>query len=329
MEYLNLGRSGLKVSRACLGTMNFGGDAVPPNCNEAEARRSIDAFLDAGANFIDTANVYTAGNAEEIVGRAVADKRDKVVIATKAAGAMGTGPNDLGLSRLHLTQALDASLRRLGTDHIDLYQTHRFDAETPLEETMDALAGFVRAGKVRYIGCSNFTGGQIVEAQWAAAKVGGVPLTSLQPRYSLISREIEADVLPTAARQGLGTLTYGALAGGVLSGKYRRGEEPGAETRYGGPMGLRGAVGFAAAAKRALRDRNLDIAEAVAEVAAELGVAPSAVAVAWCLTRRGVTSVILGARTAQQLRDTLPAFDLTLPDDALKRLGDVSRIQAP
>ena len=257
MDYLNLGRSGLKVSRACLGTMNFGGPGQPPFCDETEARRTIDAFLEAGGNFIDTADVYTAGNAEEIVGRAIKDRRDSVVLATKAAGVTGPGPNDSGLSRSHLTRALEASLRRLGTNYVDLYQMHRADPATPWDETMDVLAGFVRAGKVRYLGASNLTGSQIVEAQWAAARVGGVPLTSLQPRYSLISREIEADVLPAAIRQGLGTLTYGVLAGGVLSGKYRRGEAPGAETRYGGPMGLAGGGGWAAGAEHALRDRNL------------------------------------------------------------------------
>jgi aryl-alcohol dehydrogenase-like predicted oxidoreductase len=329
MDYLNLGRSGLKVSRACLGTMNFGGTSKPPFCDETEARRTIDAFVEAGGNFIDTADVYTAGNAEEIVGRAIKDRRGSVVLATKAAGVTGPGPNDSGLSRAHLTRALEASLRRLGTDYVDLYQMHRADLGTPWDETLDVLAGFVRAGKVRYLGASNLTGSQIVEAQWAAARVGGVPLTSLQPRYSLISREIEADVLPTAIRQGLGTLTYGVLAGGVLSGKYRRGETPGAETRYGGPMGLAGGGGWTAAAEHALRDRNLGIAEAVAGVADELGATPSAVAAAWCLSRRGVTSVIVGPRTAEQLADYLPAFELTLPDEALKRLLEVSKPVTP
>ena len=329
MDYLNLGRSGLKVSRACLGTMNFGGPGQPPFCDETEARRTIDAFLEAGGNFIDTADVYTAGNAEEIVGRAIKDRRDSVVLATKAAGVTGPGPNDSGLSRSHLTRALEASLRRLGTNYVDLYQMHRADPATPWDETMDVLAGFVRAGKVRYLGASNLTGSQIVEAQWAAARVGGVPLTSLQPRYSLISREIEADVLPAAIRQGLGTLTYGVLAGGVLSGKYRRGEAPGGDTRYGGPMGLGGGGGWAAGAEHALRDRNLDIAEAVSEVADELGATPSSVATAWCLSRRGVTSVIVGPRTAEQLADYLPGFELTLPDEALKRLSEASKPVTP
>ena len=325
MDYVNLGRSGLKVSRACLGAMNFGTAHTAPWCDEAEARRIIDAYLDAGGNFIDTANNYTGGQSEEVVGRAIKGRRDDVVIATKARIAQGPGPNDQGLSRLHLTRALDASLRRLGVDYVDLYQMHSFDLSTPLEETMDALAGFVRAGKVRYIGASNFNGSQIVEAQWAAARNRGLPLISLQPRYSLISREIEAEVLPTAERHGLGTLTYGALAGGVLSGKYKRGEAPAADTRYGGGMGQRGSAAMAAMAAHSLSDRNLEIAEAVAEVAGELDATPSATAVSWCLARRGVTSVIIGARTLEQLQDYLPAFALTLPDAAIKRLSDISR----
>ncbi|HUZ11699.1 MAG TPA: aldo/keto reductase [Caulobacteraceae bacterium] len=325
MDYVNLGRSGLKVSRACLGAMNFGTAHQAPWCDEAEARRIIDAFLDAGHNFIDTANNYTGGQSEEVIGRAVAGRREAVVIATKARSAQGPGPNDQGLSRLHLTRALEASLTRLGLDHVDLYQMHAFDAGVPLEETMDTLAGFLRAGKVRYIGCSNFTGSQIVEAQWVAARVGGVPLISLQPRYSLISREIEADVQPTAQRHGLGALTYGVLAGGVLSGKYRRDETPAPDTRYGGSMGVRGAAHTADAARLALRERNLDIAEAVREVAVDLDAAPSAVAVAWCLARRGVTCVIIGPRTLEQLDDYLRGFELQLPQDVVKRLSDVSR----
>ena len=317
MDYVTLGRSGLKVSRACLGAMNFGTSETAP-CNEADGRRIIDAFLDAGNNFIDTANVYTGGESEGIVGRAVAGKRDKVVIATKARGAQGPGPNDVGLSRLHLTRALDASLKRLGADYIDLYQMHHFDPDTPLEESMDTLAGFVRAGKVRYIGCSNFTGSQMVECQWAAEKNNGVPLISLQPRYSLIARDIETDILPTAERHGLGTLVYSPLGGGILSGKYQRGQAPAADTRYG----RRGRPGMAA---MVLTDRNFEIVEALEEVAAELGATPSAVAVAWCLTRRGVTCVIAGPRTLEQLQDYLPAFDLKLPDEAVKQLSDASR----
>ncbi len=320
MEYVNLGNSGLKVSRACLGAMNFGTSKDAP-CDEAEARRTIDAFLDAGHNFIDTANVYTGGQSEEIVGRAVADKRDSVVIATKGRGAQGPGPNDSGTSRVHLTRALDASLRRLGTDYVDVYQMHAWDPTTPIEETMDTLDGFVRSGKVRYIGCSNYTGSQIVEAQWAADRNHGTKFVSLQPRYSLIARDIEADVLPAAQRHGLGTMIYSPLGGGVLTGKYERGQEPPADTRLARRGGARAAM--------TLTDRNFDIVDEVNKVAADVGSTPTAVSLAWVLGRRGITSIIIGPRSEAQMKENLIGFDLTLPDEAVARLSDISRPSGP
>lgn len=319
MSYVTLGRSGLKVSRACLGAMNFGTSDAP--CDEQEARRIIDAFLYAGNNFIDTANVYTGGQSEEVVGRAVASKRDSVVIATKARGPQGPGPNDVGLSRAHLTRALEASLRRLGTDYVDLYQCHYPDPDTPIEETMAVLDGFVGQGKVRYIGCSNFTGSQIVEAQWAAARAHSTPFVSLQPRYSLLAREIESDVLAAAQRHGLGAIVYSPLAGGMLTGKYTRGEQPAPDTRLGRRMGTR-LNGWATAM---LTDRNFAIVDAVAKVAAELGTTPTAVSLAWVRERRGVTSVIIGPRTLGQLEDNLPGFELDLPSEAMSRLNEASR----
>ena len=316
MDHVNLGHSGLKVSRACLGAMNFGTSDDAP-CDEAEARRTIDAFLDTGANFIDTANVYTGGQSEEIVGRAIADKRDRVVLATKGRMPMGRGPNDSGLSRGHLTKALDDSLRRLGTDYVDLYQVHAWDPDTPIEETMAALDGFVRSGKVRYIGCSNFTGSQIVEAQWAANRQNGTPFTSLQPRYSLISRDIEADVLPAAQRHGLGTMIYSPLGGGFLTGKYEPEKEPEADTRLGRRGGRWGAM--------TLTDRNFAIVDEVKKVAAELDTTPIAVSLAWVLSRRGVTSLIIGPRSQAQMESNLPGFDLALPAEVVSRLNDASR----
>jgi aryl-alcohol dehydrogenase-like predicted oxidoreductase len=330
MTYITLGRSGLKVSQACLGSMNFGTSGAP--CDEPEARRIVDAFLDAGNNFIDTANVYTGGQSEEIVGRAVSAKRESVVIATKGRGPQGPGPNDLGLSRVHLIRALDASLRRLGTDYVDLYQCHQPDPDTPIEETMATLDGFVRQGKVRYIGCSNFTGSQIVEAQWVAERSGGTPLISLQPRYSLIARDIEVDTLPTAQRQGLGVMVYSPLGGGFLTGKYRRGEEPAADTRLGRRMQRRGADRPTDQARplnpwaaMTLTDKNFDIVDEVAKIAADLGATASAVSLAWVRERRGVTSVIIGPRSVDQLCTNLLGFDLDLSPDAISRLNDVSR----
>lgn len=316
MEITNLGHSGLKVSRACLGAMMFGHGPDAP-CSEDEARRTIDAFLDAGANFIDTANVYTGGQSEEVVGRAIASKRDRVVLATKGRMPQGRGPNDVGLSRVHLTRALEDSLRRLGTDHVDLYQVHAWDPDTPIEETMSTLDGFVRSGKVRYIGCSNFTGSQIVEAQWAAARQNGTPFTSLQPRYSLIDRDIEGDVLPAAQRQGLGTMIYSPLGGGFLTGKYEREAAP--------PEGTRLASRGARFAEATLTERNFSIVDEVKAVADELGSTPIAVSLAWVLSRRGVTSIIVGPKSLAQLEDNLPGFDLELPDEAIKRLSEVSR----
>ena len=314
MEYRTLGHSGLKVSRACLGGMNFGAAADAP-CGEADALTIIDAFLAAGHNFIDTADIYTGGQSEEVIGRAIRARRDQVVIATKAFLPTGRGPNDRGLSRLHLTRALDASLARLGVDYVDLYQCHKPDIDTPIEETMDTLAGFVRAGKVRYIGCSEFTGAQIVEAQWAASRAGGPRFISLQPRYSLIARSIEVDVLPTCARHGLGTLIYSPLGGGMLTGKYRRDEPPAKDTRF---------ARWAASRDIAAKTRNFDIVDTLLQVSAELGTNPDAVAIAWCLTRDHITSVIVGPRTLEQLNQNLAGFSLALPDEAIEALTRAS-----
>jgi aryl-alcohol dehydrogenase-like predicted oxidoreductase len=210
---------------------------------------------------------------------------------------------------------LEDSLRRLGTDYVDVYQCHGPDADTPIEETMATLHGFVQSGKVRYIGCSNWTGSQIVEAQWAAERIAGSPLVSLQPPYSLVSRGIEADVLPTCQRQGLGTMIYSPLGGGVLTGKYKRGEEPPADSRFG-----RGGIWG-----RMLNDQSLDAADEVGKVAAELGATPTAVAIAWVLARRGVTSVIIGPRTFDQFQQYTEGFDLQLDPAVVKRLSDATR----
>jgi aryl-alcohol dehydrogenase-like predicted oxidoreductase len=323
MEYLPLGRSGLKISPACLGAMNFGAPAGTAGCEEAEAGRIIGAFLDAGGNIIDTADGYSGGQSEEIVGRAVKGRRDAVVLATKAFLPQGPGPNDRGLSRIHLARALEASLRRLGTDYVDLYQCHHWDPSTPIEETMATLNTFVSSGKVRYLGCSNFTAAQIVESQWAAQRVGGTPFISLQPQYSLLARGIEAEILPAGQRHGMGTLTWSPLGGGVLAGRYRPGEAPADDTRVGR---LRTSPLPAARswAEGMLSERNLRIAGEVAGIAAGLGTSPASVALAWVARQPGVTAVIIGPRTLGQLEDNLTGFTLSLPSDALTRLSDVS-----
>ncbi|GLW56099.1 aldo/keto reductase [Kitasatospora phosalacinea] len=316
----------MKVSRACLGTMNFGpaGGAGVGSCEEAEAGRIVHAFLDAGHGLIDTADAYTGGESERILGRVLRGRRDEVVLATKAALPQGPGPNDRGLSRMHLTRALESSLRRLGTDHVDLYQCHQWDPDTPVEETMAVLDGFVRAGKVRYLGCSNFSAAQVVEAQWAAERVGGTRFVGLQVQYSLLAREPEGELGEVAARHGLGVLAWSPLGGGVLTGRYRPGAAPESESRAGrllnSPSALARSFGG-----RMLTDRNLEIAGQVVELAAELGTTPAAVALAWVRDRPGVASVLIGPRTVGQLAENLAGFALELPPEAVARLDGVSR----
>jgi aryl-alcohol dehydrogenase-like predicted oxidoreductase len=319
MSFVPLGKSGLKVSRACLGTMTFGNSEW--GTDEPESRRIVDAFLDAGHNFIDTADVYNAGVSEEFVGRAIADKRDAVVLATKGYNHMGSGPNDRGSSRVHLTRALDASLRRLGTDYIDLYQLHNWDHDTPIEESMATLDDFVRSGKVRYVGCSNFYGSQLVEAQWAAERQGGAPLVSLQPQYSLIWRDIELDILPTATRHGMGVIVWSPLGGGMLTGKYASREDLPDDGRLskGSDMEAEGMRMLT------FTDRNFEIVAEVNKVAKDLGSTPTAVSLAWLLTRPGITSVIIGPRTTDQLGQNLAGFELELSREATKSLGKASR----
>ncbi|MBP2702517.1 aldo/keto reductase [Microbispora sp. RL4-1S] len=324
MDYTTLGSSGLKVSPVCLGAMNFGTSDAVAGCDETEAARIIDAFLDAGGNIIDTADGYTGGQSERIVGRAVKGRRQSVVLATKAFLPQGPGPNDRGLSRVHLTRALEASLRRLGTDYVDLYQCHQWDDSTPIEETVATLDGFVRSGKVRYLGCSNFTAAQVVESQWAAQRLGATPFVSLQSQYSLLARGIEAEILPTSRRHGLGTLVWSPLGGGVLTGRYRRGAAPGADTRMGRlrastlPMARAWADGL-------LNEPNLEIADQVVKVAADLVATPAAVALAWVRRRPGVTSVIIGPRTLEQFHGNLAGFTLDLPAEVIGRLDEISR----
>jgi aryl-alcohol dehydrogenase-like predicted oxidoreductase len=322
MEYATLGRSGLQVSQVCLGAMNFGSSRIA-SCDEAEATRIVDAYLEAGGNIIDIANAYSEGESEEIVGRIVKSRRASVLLATKGFMPQGPGRNDRGLSRVHLTQALDDSLRRLGTDYVDLYQCHQWDPMTPIEETMATLDGFVRAGKVRYLGCSNFTAAQIVEAQWAAERVGGTPFISLQPQYSLIARSIEAEILPAGERHGLGAIVWSPLGGGVLSGRYGAVGEPAADSRIG-VLRASGIPMAQAWTEGLLNERTRGIAEEIGRIAAELDTTPAAVALSWLRRRPGVTSVIIGPRTLDQLRGSLAGFDLTLPAEVAERLDKLS-----
>ena len=316
MKLRRLGRTGLKVSNLCLGTMTFGNEQW--GCDESTAGRIVARFLDAGGNFIDTADVYSNGVSEEITGRAIRSKRQQVVLATKVAGPMGPGPNDLGVSRRHILDAVDASLRRLGTDYIDLYQVHAYDPTTPLDETLRALDACVRAGKVRYIGCSNYSAWQLMKANALARELGLSRFDSLQPQYSLVCRTIEREHIPLCVEEGIGVIPWSPLGGGLLTGKIRKGAAA--------PAGSRAAVDLAMR-ERFGSERNLAIAETLAGVAATLGKTASQVALAWVIGQPAVTSPIFGARTLEQLEDNLGAADLALPVEACKRLDEASALE--
>lgn len=319
MEYRQLGQSGLRVSVLSLGTMTFGGKgkfAKVGNSDVAEARRHVDICLEAGVNFIDTADVYSAGGAETIVGEVLQHCRQDVLLATKARFPMGDGPNDRGLSRHHLIRACEASLRRLKTDYIDLYQLHEWDGLTPLEETLSALEHLVSAGKVRYVGLSNFSGWHIMKTLGVSERLAGVRPVSQQIHYTLQAREAEYELLPIAQDQGLGVLVWSPLAGGLLSGKYRRGQKPEGTTRQ-----------LAEWNEPPIYDEEAlyRIVDELVAVADERGVSAAQVALAWLISSRLVSSVIIGARNEAQLRDNLQAADLVLGSAELQRLAQVSR----
>jgi aryl-alcohol dehydrogenase-like predicted oxidoreductase len=315
MKIRKLGRTGLKVSNLCLGTMTFGN--AQWGCDESTSRKIVDRFLDAGGNFVDTADVYSNGVSEEITGRAVQGRRQQVILATKVAGPMGTSPNDLGLSRKHILDAVDASLRRLGTDYIDLYQVHAYDPTTPLDETLRALDDCVRSGKVRYVGCSNYSAWQLMKATALARELGTARYDCLQPQYSLACRFIEREHLPLCREEGIGVIPWSPLAGGLLTGKIRRGQHV--------PTGTRASVD--PNWERFRGERHLAIAERVVELAGELGCTPSQLALGWAASQSGVTSPIFGARTLEQLEDNLGAADLRIEDAVTRKLDEVSALE--
>jgi aryl-alcohol dehydrogenase-like predicted oxidoreductase len=320
MQYRQLGNSGLRVSALSLGTMTFGGSgkfADVGTTDVAEATRQIDLCLDAGVNLIDTADVYSGGQSEEVLGEALKGRRDQVLIATKARMPMGDGPNDAGLSRHHLIAACEASLRRLGTEHIDLYQVHEWDGITPLEETLDALDQLVRSGKVRYVGCSNYTGWQLMKGLGISDRRGLQRFVSQQIYYSLQARDAEYELVPAALDQGVGILVWSPLAGGLLSGKYRR-DQP-------GPEGARQLTEWNEPPVRD-QDQLYDIVDALVEIAERHSVSAAQVALAWLLERPGVTSVVIGARTTEQLTDNLGAAQLELSGDDRARLDALSAL---
>lgn len=319
MEYRLLGRSGLKVSTLTMGTMTMGGKgkfAEVGSVGLSEAARQIDLCLDAGVNLIDTANIYSEGASEEIVGEALGGKRKNgVLIATKVRFPTGRGPNDGGLSRYHIIRECEASLKRLRTDVIDLYQVHQWDGETPLEETLEALDTLVRQGKVRYVGCSNYSGWHLMKALGISEREHRQRFVSQQIHYTLEAREAEYELVPISLDQGLGILVWSPLAGGLLSGKHRRNQAT--------PEGTRQLAGWT---EPPIRDENRlwTIVDEIVAVAEARGVSGAQVALAWLIGRPGVTSVIAGGRTEAQFIDNLAAADLTLTDEERGRLDAVS-----
>ncbi|WP_404390046.1 aldo/keto reductase [Humibacillus xanthopallidus] len=321
MRYTTLGNSGTIVSTQCLGTMTFGAEA-----DEETSGRILDAFAEAGGTFLDTADVYSKGVSEEITGRWLKSHPEdaaNMVVATKGRFPMGEGHNDVGLARRHLRLALDASLTRLGVEHIDLYQMHAWDAVTPLEETLRFLDDAVTAGKIGYYGFSNYLGYQVTKAVHTAREHGWTPPVTLQPQYNLLVRDIEHEVVPACLDGGLGLLPWSPLAGGWLTGKYQRDTTPTGASRLGEDP----KRGMEAYGPRNSDERTWAVIEAVAEVGKEQGVTSAQVALAWVAAQPAVTSVILGARTVEQLNDNLAAADLDLTADQLAHLSEVSAPQ--
>jgi aryl-alcohol dehydrogenase-like predicted oxidoreductase len=317
MKYRLLGSTGLFVSELCLGTMTFGGKdfwAVVGTQGQAEADEMVGAAIDAGINFIDTADVYSFGDSETLLGKALAGKRDKVVLATKVRGRMGTGPNEVGLSRGHVIAAAEASLGRLGTDYIDLYQIHGFDALTPLEETLGALDNLVQRGLVRYIGASNLAAWQLMKALGISQRERLARFQSLQAYYTVAGRDLEREIVPLLKDQGVGLMVWSPLAGGLLSGKFGRDATD--------ASGRRATFDFPPVDK----DRAWRVLDVIRPIAAAHDVSVAAIALAWLLHQDAVTSVIIGAKKRDQLAENLRAPDVVLSADQLKALDEVSAL---
>ena len=320
MEYRLLGHSGLKVSVLSLGTMTFGGQGKFAKTGQTDveaAQRQIGLCLDAGINLFDTADVYSGGESEVILGKALGGKRNDVLIASKARFPMGDGPNDRGSSRHHILRACEASLKRLNTDYLDLYQLHQWDGQTPLEETLRALDDLVSSGKVRYVGVSNFSAWHVMKTLGVAQASQYIRPVSQQIHYTLQAREAEYELLPAAQDQGLGTLVWSPLAGGLLSGKYRRNQAAPEGTRHLADWG-----------EPPVRDENAlyDVVDVLVDIAEARGVSAAQIALAWLIARPQVTSVIVGARNDTQLQDNLQAADITLTTEETEKLNAVSQL---
>lgn len=318
MQYTTLGHTGAIVSRLCLGTMTFGTDVSAANpiggVGKDEGDRILGYAIDAGINFIDTADVYGGGASESLLGEILGTRREQLVLATKINGRTGPGPNDAGQSRIHICRAIDASLRRLRTDYIDLYQVHNFDPISPLEETLRALEDAVKAGKVRYIGCSNYAAWQLIKALGHSERLGISRFATVQSFYSLVGRDVERELLPAAQSEKVGMLCWSPLAGGVLSGKIDRDTAPRSDTR-------RSRVRFPPVDE----ERAFDAIDVLKQISVERATTVPAVAVAWLLSRPGVTSVICGVSKLAQLDSHRAAANLTLDDDEISRLDEATR----
>lgn len=317
MEYRYLGRTGLKVSSLCLGCMTFGREI-----DEMTSQGIIHRYLDSGGNFLDTANVYALGKSEEITGRAIKGKRRDLVLATKVRAAMGSGPNEQGLSRFHIMRSIEDSLRRLDTDYVDLYQLHSWDPGTPLEETLRALDDLVRQGKVRYLGVSNFAAWQIMKALSISERHNFDRFECLQPQYSLIEREIEREYIPMCLAEGIAIIPWSPLGGGFLSGKYTRETQPADARLTNARTGI-----FENVWDKRATERNWAILDCVGEIVRNHQVSCAQVALAWVLWKPGVTSPIIGARTLEQLDDNLASADLKLTADEMAALDAVSALE--
>jgi aryl-alcohol dehydrogenase-like predicted oxidoreductase len=311
MKYKNLGRTGVKVSELCLGTMIFG-----QQVEEETAIKIVRRAIEGGINFIDTADVYVNGRSEEIVGKAIEGMRDQIVLATKVRSRTGTGPNDEGLSRKHIMHNFEASLKRLGTDYIDLYQLHRPDPTTPLNETLTTLNDLVRDGKVRYIGCSNFHAWQLEKALRISEVNHLESFASIQPRYNVMDRDIEQELLPLCADEGIGVIPYSPLAGGFLTGKYKAGEPA--------PAGSRGQL-RPEMVTRYLNVRSQGILEELGKIGEETKMTMSQISLAWLMANPIITSPIVGASRLEQLEENLEVLGHTLPAEALKRISEASK----
>ncbi len=312
MDYVRLGRSGLKVSRVCVGTNMFGAEYV----DDDRALTVIDAAYDAGINFIDTADAYNSGLSEVVVGKAVSSHRHDFVVATKGFIATGPAPNDIGLSRKHLIAAVEASLMRLDTDYIDLYQAHYFDPDTPLEETLRTLDDLVRQGKIRYIGCSNFAAWQLVKALWVSDKRGYERFESVQPEYNLAKRDIEGELFDACADQGVGIIPYQIFMGGVLTGRYNPDSPPPDDSHMASRHAQRAKDTY-------WNDRTFRTVAALKEAAAEMEVSVPQILIAWTLSKPQVTSVIVGASRPEQAKSNAQAASIELPDEIVARLDSL------